>query len=321
MNQSTAKYTLIASGLYILSQVILVFTFGKDIELILLSFGVFVASIVLLFSFQSFSPGRVNLESVSMRRASATKDVQDDMLEKGYAIDDEFLSKNPLRTFTRKKSSGFEYTRHHEDQSIPEPKSIEHQKSLESQILAGASMYGGLEKMKTMADKMDNKTIEKMAKQMGFHMHTASELRSVLENLIDKERKSSNGKSAQMDLDCRADCHPKVSLDPNSFNDYIKRCMSGEQENYLNDHGIEFIDEPAPTDTQIKEKTVKNQPDNGVPARVLKRMRGIRASSGGKMKCDNCSNFDRVNSMCGNANLEVEITDVCDAWQPFGAIG
>ncbi len=320
MNQSTAKNILIAAVIYIISQIVLIVTLGKDIELILLSFGLFVASILLLFSLQAFSPGRVKLESVSMRRANAGKDVQEDMLEKGYAIDDEFLKQNPFKGLSRKKTPGFEYTRHNNGEFSSQPEAPSAAPSLETMIIRSANMYGGVEKMKEMTDKMDDKTIERMAKQMGYNSHSANEVRQTLETVVQRKTSEQQVKHMPHESDPET-CHPKISLDSNSFNEYIKRCMSGEQEKYQSEHVVEIFEDASLTNGKMAAEPTAATQEKTIPAKVLKRMRGIRKSNGGKMKCENCSNLDRQNQVCGNANLEVEPTDVCDAWQPYGAIG
>jgi|GEM_PF-1006100 len=321
MTQSTAKLTLIAAGIYILSQVILIFTIGKDIELILLSFGVFIASVVFIFAFQGFAPGRVKLESVSMRRANAEKDVQAEMQEKGYVIDDEFLSKNPFRNFARKKTPTFEYTHHNDSGFDSIDQQTQAKPSLEKLIWDNAGLYGGIEKMKSMLDKMDDKTIEKMAKQMGFHDHSASQIRQTVSDIHQQPTPSKKAEANGYGADRTESCHPKVSLDSNSFNDYIKRCMTGEQEKNQNEHQIDFFEDFQPQVFQAPAPEVEPEPTKGIPPKVLKRMRGIHASNGGKMKCENCANLDRQNQVCSSANVPVELLDVCNAWQPGAAIG
>ena len=70
--------------LYIISQAVLLATVGKDLELILISLGVFVASIVIVMMLGEISIGRPVLESVSMRRAQRSKAEQEKMLREGY---------------------------------------------------------------------------------------------------------------------------------------------------------------------------------------------------------------------------------------------
>lgn len=75
---------ILALALLYISQAVLLATVGKDLELILISLGVFVASIVIVMMLGEISIGRPVLESVSMRRAQRSKAEQEKMLREGY---------------------------------------------------------------------------------------------------------------------------------------------------------------------------------------------------------------------------------------------
>ncbi|NTW49977.1 MAG: hypothetical protein HGB19_09660 [Chlorobiales bacterium] len=314
MNTNTSKLLLIVAVAYIISQAVLIAIVGKDMELIVLSFGIFIASVLLIVAFQNSSFGRVKLESVSMRRASQSREKQAEMIGQGYDIDQEFLKQNAFGSSSKKLmntdfgsgqsgTTGALFpktgrTAALSDNGQPETRSIE------SAILANAPLYGGIEKLHEAARKMDDKAIESLVVRMGYKNVSATEVREVIVTLKEQKVSSTKTQEANGTDGLAADNYrPKVSLDATGFNDYIRRCMSGDPQ----EHKVKFIDDSNPATSNI-------------PIRALKRMRGIRASNGGQMRCDNCTNLDRASQICQNANLLVEKTDVCDAWKPSAPI-
>lgn len=138
--------------LYIISQVILLVTVGKDLELILISLGVFIASVVVVMMVGEISIGRPVIESVSMRRAERPKAEQEKMLSEGYQIDSEFLKKNR-----------FEFSQHREKYTAPLGSSPvadanpvnekTPQQKLKEGLIAQSPMFGGIEKLAAMLEK------------------------------------------------------------------------------------------------------------------------------------------------------------------------
>lgn len=321
MNARTSKLLLIAAAAYIISQVVLVATLGKDMELITLSLGVFIALALLIVAFQNVSFGRVKLESVSMRRASQSREKQQEMIDQGYEIDKEFLKHKAFGSgLKRTKDTGFGSEESGKGGALfpktgrPALSGDSGQVaplSIESAILANAPLYGGIDKLHEASEKMDDKSIESLVVRMGYKNVSATEVREVIVTLKEQSvsRPKTTAEISGIDDVATNDCRPKVSLDTTSFNDYIRRCMSGSQEPQT----VKFIDD----NTDLSHKNFVN---SSLPLHVQKRMRGIRVSGGGQMKCENCTNLDRATQMCRNTNLLVEKNDVCDAWQPSGTI-
>jgi len=133
--------------LYIISQVVLLVTIGKDLELILISLGVFVASIVIVMMLGEISIGRPVLESVSMRRAQRSKAEQEKMLRKGYQIDGEFLQKKRFEFSKR----GEKYTAPPSSSPAPAAESTPSEKTpqekLRASLIAQSPMFGGIDKL------------------------------------------------------------------------------------------------------------------------------------------------------------------------------
>lgn len=315
MDKRTSKLLLIAGAVYIVSQVVLVATVGKDIELIVLSLGVFIAAVLLIIALQNISFGRANLESVSMRRANQSREKQVEMMEHGYGIDKEFLSSKSFGSHAKAQMSPTFGKEVATGNGALFPKSSfkgisDDSKtgiqSIESAILANAPLYGGIDKLHEASQKMDDKAIESLVMKMGYKNVSATEVREVIITLVEQKISNAKAEATQPKTSGLSgeNGHPKVSLDSKSFNDYIRRCMAGSQE----PQSVIFIDD----NTDLNQRNAAST----LPVHVLRRMRGIRISNGGKMKCENCTNLDRSSQMCRNANLPVENTNVCDAWQP-----
>ncbi|NTV47347.1 MAG: hypothetical protein HGB11_12695 [Chlorobiales bacterium] len=250
-----------------------------------------------------------------MRRANQSREKQAEMVEHGYGIDKEFLSYKSLGSGSKSRmSSGFRSEISGGNGALFPKSSFKGisddsktgTQSIESAILANAPLYGGIDKLHEASQKMDDKAIESLIVKMGYKNVSATEVREVIITLVEQKVSSPKSEKEQKGTSALSieNGHPKVSLDSKGFNDYIRRCMAGSQE----PQSVIFIDD----NTDLNKKN----PASTLPLHVLKRMRGIRVSNGGKMRCENCTNLDRSTLMCRNANLQVEKTNVCDAWQP-----
>ncbi|ACF13631.1 hypothetical protein Ctha_1167 [Chloroherpeton thalassium ATCC 35110] len=314
MDERTSRMLLIIVGVYIFSQILLLITLGKDLEIIVLSFGIFIASVVAAFALPGTVAQRISLESVSMRRAKESEERQEELRRSGYEIDDEFL-----------KTKGFGKSKSHaakpsvtaagrQAETVSAEASIS---ALEDAILSNAAFFGGLEKMHEASKQMDDKTIESLAVKMGYQEISANEVRRVIVQLHESK---STEKSKSSSSSNQAERAPKTglatSLDNSNFNDYIRRSMLAEQDGASGGFGGPFLDASAKRQSEPPKTSA-----SAIPAQVVKRMRGIRASSGGKMKCENCMNHDAGRSFCMNASIIVEKTEVCDAWKPRESMG
>jgi hypothetical protein len=285
---------------YIISQVVLLVTIGKDLELILISLGVFMASVVVVMMVGDVSIGRPVVESVSMRRAERSKADQEKMLSEGYEIDGEFLKKNR-----------FEFSQHREKyiaplgaSPAPDTEPVDEkspQEKLKAGLVAQSPMFGGIEKLAAMLEKTDDAKVLKMLKQFGYKDVSATEVRVIVEELVKGElaplvlNEELNGKETY---------RVKTSLNTVDFYDYIKRCMSGND--------MESKRE-APTIMGMDILEQASSAINGNPVRAMVRMRGVH-KGGGVRKCDTCQFFQTDSMLCAKIALEVEHNDVCDGW-------
>ncbi len=283
--------------LYIISQAVLLATVGKDLELILISLGVFVASVVIVMMLGEISIGRPVVESVSMRRAERSKADQERMLREGYQIDGEFLKKNR-----------FEFNQHREKYTAPlgaapapdaEPATEKSpQEKLREGLIAQSPMFGGIDKLAAMLEKTDDAKVIKMLKQFGYKEISASEVRVIVAELVRGEsHESTQAKDEEV-------YRIKTSLNTVDFYDYIKRCMSGND--------MESKRE-APTISGMDILEQASSAIDGNSVRAMVRMRGVH-KGGGVRKCDTCQFYQTNVMLCTKIGLEVEHNDVCDGW-------
>ncbi|MFQ3598586.1 MAG: hypothetical protein SNJ55_04775 [Chloroherpetonaceae bacterium] len=294
------KQILLALALlYIISQVVLLITIGKDLELILISLGVFVASLVVVMMVGEISIGRPVVESVSMRRAERSKADQEKMLNEGYAIDGEFLKKNRFE-FSRQREK---YTAPPGASPAPNAEPVNEktpQEKLKDSLIAQSPMFGGIEKLAVMLEKTDDAKVLKMLKQFGYKDVSAAEVRVIVAEII----KGDADLNSKDETDGKEIYRVKTSLNTVDFYDYIKRCMSGND--------MESKRE-APTIMGMDILEQASSALNGNPVRAMVRMRGVH-KGGGVRKCDTCQFYQTDAMFCTKIALEVEHNDVCDGW-------
>ncbi len=285
--------------LYIISQVVLLVTIGKDLELILISLGVFVASIVIVMMVGEISIGRPVLESVSMRRAQRSKAEQEKMLRDGYQIDGEFLQKKRFEFSKR----GEKYTAPPSSSPAPAAESTPSEKTpqekLRASLIAQSPMFGGIDKLAAMLEKTDDAKVLKMLKQFGYKDISASEVRVIVAELVRGESTQSIESTESQEI-----YRIKTSLNTVDFYDYIKRCMSGNDMESKRQaptiSGMDILDQASSSIT-------------GNSTRAMVRMRGVH-KGGGVRKCDTCQFYQTNVMLCTKIGLEVEHNDVCDGW-------
>jgi hypothetical protein len=287
--------------LYIISQAVLLATVGKDLELILISLGIFIASVVIVMVAGEISIGRPVVESVSMRRAERSKAEQEKMLREGYQIDSEFLQKKRFEFPKRREK----YTAPQNTTSTFATESVSSipektpQEKLREGLIAQSPMFGGIEKLAAMLEKTDDAKVLKMLKQFGYTGVSAAEVRVIVAEIVKGERSGSDQSEARKEV-----YRIKTSLNTVDFYDYIKRCMSG------NDMESK---KQAPV---ISGMEILEQVSSGVQgssARAMARLRGVR-KGGGVKKCNSCQFYQANVMLCTKIGLEVEHNDVCDGW-------
>ncbi len=293
------KILLALALLYIISQVILLAVVGKDLELILISLGIFVASIIVVMVFDEISIGRPVIESVSMRRAERPKAEQEKMLREGYAIDSEFLKKRRFE-FSRQSET---YTAPPGSSPAPNTEPVDEktpQEKLKAGLMAQSPMFGGIEKLAAMLEKTDDAKVLKLLKQFGYKDVSAAEVRVIVAELV-RGDVSVEAKDEQSGKEIY---RVKTSLNTADFYDYIKRCMSGNDMESKREapiiSGMDILEQASST-------------INGNSLRAMVRMRGVH-KGGGVRKCNTCQFFQANSMLCTKIALEVEHNDVCDGW-------
>lgn len=284
--------------LYIISQVILLVTVGKDLELILISLGLFIASAVIVMMMGEISIGRPVIESVSMRRAERSKADQEKMISEGYQIDGEFLKKNRFEFFQHREK----YTAPLGSSPAPAAEPVNEktpQQKLKEGLIAQSPMFGGIEKLAAMLEKTDDAKVLKMLKQFGYKDVSAAEVRIIVAEIIKGDNHNTESESTGKEV-----YRVTTSLNTVDFYDYIKRCMSGND--------MESKRE-APTITGMEILEQASATIEGNSLRAMVRMRGVH-KGGGVRKCDTCQFYQNNALLCTKIGLEVEHNDVCDGW-------
>ncbi len=192
--------------------------FSFRLELLVFCFVIAVALTGMLVVVRLFSQPRAEIDSVSSRRAKAKRsDVMRDRLS-AYSVDEEFLggerfteSPAPRQTPARASSSS-------SSSSI----------TLEEAITAHASMYGGLQQLLKMMEKIDEKAFRQLLKKVGCEQLSREEIIVKITLMIEADDCScppseGAGKASSSLLE-------NHSLDQESFDDYIRRSMTSSDE-------------------------------------------------------------------------------------------
>lgn len=295
MESRLPKLLAALTFIYLISQIILLLTVGKDLELILLSFGLYVAGAVLTATLSTinfgsgFSFGRVRLESVSDRRAKAPQRER----ETG-----EFM-KMGISTGAQSPAT-----------NVSTPQSA--LERLEQEIIPKSQSFGGLGAVKEMADRMSDTQLSDFLRKMGYASAVVADVRQLLARLTAPQSQSSEFpvKVEQKPVLRQRERQLHTSLNDETFNEYIRRCMSGNDT--PQDMGsVSFKVLPnAVSQAAANEPLALPQ----LSASTTRRMMGIR-TGGGLMKCGNCASYNADAKQCERMVVAVETKHVCDGWQ------
>ncbi|NTV02822.1 MAG: hypothetical protein HGB04_08590 [Chlorobiaceae bacterium] len=172
---------------------------GFDAGIILFWLALYAGAAGLLFSLRMLSDGGSGrIESVSERRARAKRG--DGGILEGYDVDEEFLGSGQR---ARKPASAGAGTVDDE--------------SLKAAILSYAGMAGGLGKLSETLEAMDEASFGAMARKIGASGVSKGQALAAVAELAAAE---SGGKGGE-------DVPPlQISLDRETFDDYIRRCMT-----------------------------------------------------------------------------------------------
>jgi hypothetical protein len=206
MNQRLAAGVLAGLSIALCAAETLALLAGFDARVMLLFLSLYAGLTGLLFALRTLLEGkREVIESVSDRRARAKQDSIMGQRLDAYEVDEEFLGRgNRGHKPAQSKSSATPAER------------VPGDEELKSAVTAYAGMVGGIVKLREMIESMDDASFASMARKAGMSGVTRSRALAVV-----VEMAAAQGAS-------RSDAAPAlaVSIDKESFDDYIRRCMS-----------------------------------------------------------------------------------------------
>jgi hypothetical protein len=188
--------------------------YGFDPGLVLFCLALYAGAAGLLFSLKLLlDGGGSRIESVSERRVRAMRGDAGGRLE-GYEIDDEFLGRGRSGTKPTTNVGG--------------PLDDE---ALKDAVASYAPMAGGLAKLRETLDSIGDEAFRTMARKLGIAGVTRERAMAVVHELMDAE-------SAGNDQDEVPSL--SISLDRETFDDYIRRCMTDKETCLDDDEGGGF---------------------------------------------------------------------------------
>ena len=205
MNQRLAAGVLAGLSIALIAAETLALYANFDARMMLLFLSLYAGLTGLLFAMRTLLDGRREvIESVSDRRARAKQDSIMGRRLEAYEIDEEFLGRGQRG--------------HKAAQSRPSATPAEcapSDEELKSAVTAYAGMAGGIVKLRETIESMDEAAFASMARKAGMSGVTRSRALAVVVEM-----------AATQDA-ARSDDAPalSVSIDKESFDDYIRRCM------------------------------------------------------------------------------------------------
>jgi hypothetical protein len=205
MNQRLAAGLLAGLSIALCAAETLAVLVGLDAQMMLLFLSLYAGLVGLLFALRNLLEGkREEIESVSDRRARAKQDsIMGQRLE-AYEVDEEFLGRS--------------HRGHKAVSSKPSatpPERIPDDEELKSAVTAYAGMVGGIVKLHETIESMDDSAFASMVRKAGMAGVTRERALSVVAEMV-----SAQGVARSDDAPALS-----VSIDKESFDDYIRRCM------------------------------------------------------------------------------------------------
>jgi hypothetical protein len=212
MNQRLASGVLAGLSVTLIAVEILVAVFGGfDLRWMVLFLSIYAGLVGLLFGLRTLADGsREAIESVSERRARARRDSSMGGILDDYDIDEEFVGRSRgwhKPVFIKPSGSS---------SSADQKGQVPDDEELKSALMAYAGMAGGLVTLRETIEAMDETAFSSMARKAGMAGVSRTRALSVVVELVSAENtaKSSDGPALSL------------SIDKESFDDYISRCMS-----------------------------------------------------------------------------------------------
>jgi hypothetical protein len=223
------KILLVLFGGLIAAEVLVVSLFGLKLELILLCFIVVAALTGILFVVRLLFTERTDIDSVSMRRAKekSTGIMQDRLRE--YGVDEEFLGGKSLnRTKWNSQKPSFP-----DHSAVSEEPVLPVRESIEEAIRVHAEMYGGLGELLKKMETIDDASFDRLVKKVGFGEVSREE---VIHKITFMANADSKAVESDREQQCVLEGH---SMDRESFDEYIRRCMNvADEESESADSGF-----------------------------------------------------------------------------------
>ncbi len=219
------KLLLVLFGGLIAAEVLVVALFGLRLELILLCFIVAAALTGIAFVVRLLAGERKEIDSVSMRRAREKRGgIMQDRL-KDYGVDEEFIGG---KTVKRLKGNAPAPAHEQLRSSVSSPSPAPVTASIEDAIRVYAEMYGGLGQLLQMMENIDESSFCRLVQKVGLGNLSREEVMLKITLMVD-ESLLSDGAAGEVEGDrpCILEGH---SMDRESFDDYIRRCMTGAGE-------------------------------------------------------------------------------------------
>lgn len=210
MNQRlTAGLLTALSVLFIAAELVVAALGGFDPACMVLLLSLYVGFVGLLFGLRTFSEGRREVvESVSERRARARRGGLVGNLLDDYEIDEEFLGRGARKPRSTKPSAS--------PSSGASKERLPDDEELKSAVTAYAGMVGGIVTLRETIESMDDSAFSSMARKAGMGGVTRERVLAVVVELVSAQGPSTSDEAPPLSL----------SIDKESFDDYIKRCMS-----------------------------------------------------------------------------------------------
>lgn len=214
------KLLLVLFAGLIAAEVLVVALFGLRLELILLCFIVAAALTGIAFVVRLLQGERTEMDSVSMRRAMLKRGgIMQDRL-KEYDVDEEFIGGKTVRPSKGKAKTSTPSELRSGSTMREAPETV----SMEETIRVHAEMYGGLGQLLKMMENIDEASFGRLAQKAGMGDLSREEVMLKITCMIDEHSFSDR---AADEKPCILEGH---TMERESFDDYIRRCMNGAEE-------------------------------------------------------------------------------------------
>jgi hypothetical protein len=204
----------------IAAEALVVALFGLRLELILLCFIVAAALTGIVFVVRLLQGERSEIDSVSKRRAMQKRGgIMQDRL-KEYEVDEEFIGGKTVKRPKGRSASPVDSGLQGSSSLSAAPVTV----SIEEAIRVHAEMYGGLGQLLQMLENIDEASFGRLVQKAGLGDLSREEVLLKITCMV--EEHSFSGASAG-EKPCILEGH---SMDRESFDEYIRRCMNGAEE-------------------------------------------------------------------------------------------